>query len=83
MSGNDAGLPENMLAPGQPSPKLHEDLVAARNSVDLLAQMLAPITLTNPAAVKQVRRILLVMGPTLRYTVCFVHMLLNLSHLRL
>lgn len=52
-SGSAAGLPENMLAPGQPSHKLHEDLTAARNSVDLLAQMLAPISLKDPAAVKQ------------------------------
>lgn len=51
--GNDGGLPENMLAPGQSSKKLQEDLTAARNSVDLLAQMLAPITLTDPSAVKQ------------------------------
>ncbi len=53
-AANVATLPDNMLSVGQPRMKLQEDLNAAQNSVNLLAEMLAPITLDSAADVKQV-----------------------------
>ncbi len=53
-AANVASLPDKMLSAGQPKLKLQEDLNAAKNSVDLLAEMLAPISLDSPADVKQV-----------------------------
>ena len=49
-----ASLPENHLSPGQPAIKLREDLFAAKNSSDLLTEMLSSITLADAADVKQV-----------------------------
>lgn len=54
-AANVASLPDNMLSAGQPKMKLQEDLNAAQNSVNLLVEMLAPITISNPGDVKQVR----------------------------
>ena len=53
-AGNVASLPENHLSPGQPAIKLREDLFAAKNSSDLLTEMLSSITLADAADVKQV-----------------------------
>lgn len=53
-TGNVASLPDNHLAAGQSAMKLRDDLYAAKNSADLLAEMLAPISIHDPADVKQV-----------------------------
>lgn len=59
VTGNVASLPDNHLAAGQSAMKLRDDLYAAKNSADLLSEMLAPISIHNPADVKQVRLLLL------------------------
>ncbi len=53
-AANVASLPANHLAPGQSAAKLRDDIFAAKNSADLLSEMLAPISIHDPADVKQV-----------------------------
>jgi len=53
-AANVASLPDNHLAAGQPAMKLRDDLFAAKNSADLLSEMLASISIHDPVDVKQV-----------------------------
>ena len=53
-----AQLPANHLAAGQPASKLKEDLFSTANSIELFKEMLAPISATDAADVKQARMIL-------------------------
>lgn len=46
-------LPANHLAAGQPASKLKEDLFSTANSIELFKEMLAPISATDAADVKQ------------------------------
>ena len=53
-AGNVASLPDNHLGAGQSAMKLRDDLFTAKNSADLLSEMLSGISIQDPADVKQV-----------------------------
>jgi hypothetical protein len=53
-AGNVASLPDNHLGAGQSAMKLRDDLFTAKNSADLLSEMLSGISIQDPTDVKQV-----------------------------